>query len=716
MGYRENVLPGAASPERASEMAGTTTERFRILRELACSPPRSVYSAKDTKTGRTVLLHSVRPGSAEAGAYESKLRQQARAASTLNSPNIPVIYGGGNQAGMFFVAVEYVEGTSLRTALSRGQRIGASEFLDLARQVCTGLDHAHHCGVFHGNLHPGNIFIELDGTAKILDFGIPKELPANDERLHYAAPEQLRGLSPDARSNLFSWGAILYEILAGRKAFVSCERDALPPSPHELDKKIPFGISDAVMKALALDPAERFGSGLDLASAMENHRAAERSPLPPPAPVLNVPLPRPQQVASAYAAMPPLTPQALANTETQLAHASQSSPAPPDLAAESANLGTLYVPPPPPPAKPKVTARAKAELKHAVRSAATNLGKPETDLRLRRVVKYAVPSMLVLTLVMVAGAIYYYIDGRIEAARAQAPVEPSAVVAAAPATSPVAEPVSATEPVTTVETVASTVKAPSVTWFKTKAKKPALPPPATPAVTTGELAISSVPEGAQIQIDGRSDPGWRTPFVAANVSAGLRTVTLTMPGYAPRTQTIQVDAARRATFAASLSETESKVAVTSNPPGAAILVDGHETGRITPAEVIVSKGEHRVTVRRAGYFDYTAEARLAPGNTVVVNAPLQVMGNAYEARSSGRFGKLLGRPSKDMGEVQIRTSPKGAKIIINNREMEKSTPAEFLLPAGHYDILVTAAGYKALRRMVSVDPGSKLVISDALER
>src|SRR5512146_199412 len=268
-----------------------STERFQIQRELASSPPRAVYQAKDAKTGRLVLLHAVHLDTPEASACEARLRQQAKAASVLNSPNIPSIYGGGNQDGMFFVVLEYVQGANLRDTLARRQRMLMSEFMDLARQVCTGLDHAHHHGLFHTNLHPGNIVVELDGTAKILDFGIPKDIPPDDDRLRYAAPEQLRGNPPDARVNLFSWGAILYELLTRRPAFAGCDREALPPAPHAVDAAIPEGVSRALMKALALDPAERYASGQELVAALED-RVAQR-PLPVPVPCTEPPLAKP---------------------------------------------------------------------------------------------------------------------------------------------------------------------------------------------------------------------------------------------------------------------------------------------------------------------------------------------------------------------------------------------------------------------------------------
>src|SRR5512146_2752614 len=223
-----------------------------------------------------------------------------------------------------------------------------SDFMDLARQVCTGLDHAHHHGLFHTNLHPGNIVVELDGTAKILDFGIPKDIPPDDDRLRYAAPEQLRGNPPDARVNLFSWGAILYELLTRRPAFAGCDREALPPAPHAVDAAIPEGISRALMKALALDPAERYASGQDLVAALED-RVAQR-PLPVPVPCTEPPVPkRAAQPAAAYAAMVPLSPEALSSTEPHWTSAPPTPPAPPDLviADDDEKPATVYAPPPP---------------------------------------------------------------------------------------------------------------------------------------------------------------------------------------------------------------------------------------------------------------------------------------------------------------------------------------------------------------------------------
>ena len=162
-----------------------------------------------------VLLRTLRldqPGAAE---KLMRVSLEAKAASALNSPNIAGVLGGGKAGDVYVVGWEFVEGVKLSTTLERGEAFSPSEFTDLSRQICSGLDHAHSKAVIHPELKPGNIILEWDGTAKLLDFGLPRK-PASgieiSEALHYISPEELQGKQPGPRANLFSWGAILYQM------------------------------------------------------------------------------------------------------------------------------------------------------------------------------------------------------------------------------------------------------------------------------------------------------------------------------------------------------------------------------------------------------------------------------------------------------------------------------------------------------------------------
>ncbi len=702
-----------------------TIARFEVERDLATTPLGTISKARDPKSGRELVLRTVRLDAAGAQEFLLRLKQQAKAASALKSPNIAALYGGGTHEDLFFVALEYVPGASLRELIARGQHFSPTEFIDLARQVCSALDHAQHRDLFHAALHPGNILVEMDGTAKIMDFGIPKDPPsADDERCAYLSPEQLNGGVPDLRSNLFSWGAILYEVATGRKAFAGTDRNTAPTVPHAINGSVPAGIGRAIMKALANDPADRYQSGSEFVSALENHKTAAE----PAVAVASVPTPLPPkpQRQSAYVAMPPVPPRPLVEEPPLASPAPASLPPVPETLAPV--IEHVYSGPAqgadivePAPAVPPKIARARTELKRAVQGAAATLRAPQTEARVKKGLPYAVLAMAAMAVVLLALAAYYFIEGRVEAWRAQQPV--SAPVASAPEPQPAVPPPAAEEapPVTFAEAEPEPEppeRAADIVVKRPAKKPPVRKQPVTPAsavLTTGEVAISSLPDGAQVQVDGRGDPSWRTPLLARNLTPGAHTITLTMPGFAVQYQTVQVEAGKRTTFAASLTELGATVTVSSRPPGARIIVDGKDTGRVTPTKLVLEKGSHTFRLLRTGYFEFASDGQFVPGQNAEINAALKIMGNVDEIRTAGRITRFVGRP-KDMASVQIATRPKGARVVINGREMDKSTPAEFFLPSGEYEVVVTATGYKPLRRVLTLDVASRVVIDESLQK
>ncbi len=692
--------------------------RFEVERELASTALQAIYKAKDPGSGKLVALHTVRLDAPGAPEFLARLKLQAKAASALNSPNIASTFGGGTDSGLFFVALEFVPGTSLRELIGRGQRFSPTELIDLARQICSALDHAQHRNVFHPALHPGNILVEMDGTAKLMDFAIPKDMPAEgDERRCYIPPEELNGSAPSLRSNLFSWAAILYEVSTGKKPFEDTGREP-PRAPHEINASVPVGISTAILKALANDPSGRYASGTEFVAALESYKQAAKPAGPPVGTV--APASRPQTKPSAYAAMPPGPPP----PAVPIPAAPAAKPAPPPRPPEPAPPVVEHVyagpvpggakPEAPPTAAPKVQ-RAKEEIKRAAHEAAVTLRSPETELKVKKSLPYLAWGAAALAFVFLGLAAYYFIEGRVEAWHAQT----AAVTAPAPTTpQPSATAVeAATEvPAAEPEPEAGSLEAVAVAVKRTRRKAaPAAAPTSAALLTTGELAISSIPDGAAVQIDGRNDPGWRTPLVADRLSPGQHVVAVTKPGYEPHYETVQVEAGRRTTLAAGLKELGATVSVTSEPGGAAIFIDGKDTGRVTPTKFVIPKGIHTFSLRRLGFFEFTSEAQLVAGQTAQVVGELKLMGNVDDAKTFGKLSKFLSRP-KEMARVQIKTQPKGARVVINGRTMDKATPAEFFLPAGHYELLVTAEGYKPLRKMLSLETSSRIVIDEGLQK
>jgi serine/threonine-protein kinase len=261
---------------------GTRLGPYEIVAFLGAGGMGEVYRAKDVRLGREVAIKVLAIGSGR----EEALRRfdlEARAASALNHPNILQVYDIGVHQGSPYIVSELLHGRTLRDELQKG-RLPVRKALDYALQLAGGIHAAHEKGIIHRDLKPENLFVTSDGRLKILDFGIAKLVPdGSDARgenrtrtgailgtVAYMAPEQLRGEAVDPRSDIFSFGAILYEMLAGEQAFA---RDSafetahaiLHDDPPALPGSIPAEVERTVRRCLKKDAAARFQSADDLA-------------------------------------------------------------------------------------------------------------------------------------------------------------------------------------------------------------------------------------------------------------------------------------------------------------------------------------------------------------------------------------------------------------------------------------------------------------------
>ncbi|MGA2965996.1 MAG: PEGA domain-containing protein [Terriglobales bacterium] len=260
--------------------------RFEIQGELSKSDTALIYKAMDTETNQVVALktQSLEPLGERAGAFVETLIAEGENTRDLAGQNIVPLYGAGEIDGQFCAAMEYIQGNSIATMLARKEGFSIWDLLDITRQVCAGLEHAASKGVTHCSLEPAKIMVQWDGLVKILGYGISNMSLIEAESgkglgqlMPYCSPEQIRGEAIDLRSNLFTLGAILYEMVAGRKAFdaadpvvlVSQIENEMPASPSVANSKINPAVSALIMKALAKDPAERYQSARELLDDLE---------------------------------------------------------------------------------------------------------------------------------------------------------------------------------------------------------------------------------------------------------------------------------------------------------------------------------------------------------------------------------------------------------------------------------------------------------------
>ena len=230
------------------------------------------------------------------------------------------------------------------------------------------------------------------------------------------------------------------------------------------------------------------------------------------------------------------------------------------------------------------------------------------------------------------------------------------------------------------------------------------------------MAIDSTPQGAQVQIDGRTDPTWITPFTLSGLGPGQHTVAVSKAGYSTDTRTVDVTSGSKSFVTTRLAQLVATLAVSSAPAGANIFVDGKNSGKFTPAQVPVDQGQHVVLVRKSGYIDETTSAQFTLGQTVNFSPTLRSLGNVDNIRTAGRMKKLFGgKDAQGMGTISVKTQPKGAQVAVNQHMLEKDSPVDFMLDPGNYIVDITMSGYVSIHKVITVDKGGKAVIDEVMQ-
>ena len=808
----------------------TKIGHFEILSELAKSATATVYKANDPETSQTVALKAIQLSAfgERAGELQRCLLEEVEATKALSHPNLAPVFGAGEIDGQFFAAMEYIQGNSIATMLARKEGFSIWDLLDIGRQVCSGLDHAQSHSVFHFSLEPSKIMCGWDGTVRILGYGISsvgkfsEEMQGVPSILHYMSPEQVRGESVDARSNLFSLGAIFYEMATDRKAFDGEDVEFLrrsvaegtPVPPMLVNPKLHPALSDLIMKAIAKDPAARYQTGRELLDDLEKCKESKpQAAKQPVAPAKSVAIPNAAKAAtqtksSSASAQPPVGRQpapALSRTEeakpaekkaatsgiaakavasaagtsggqavtSTTVKPSSSAAARPSPSMSSAPLDELAAntseaprfavdplmaesaptrggsvsfsemtelpplqevysapPPPPPPVDPPVAASARPtgserkEEKPKVQSreVAAKAIKEVKNVPPRLIAySVAVASALIL---IVALALYLRINGLNNDGDPGQPspdskqVSKSAAPPSQPAQSEPAPPDTVEAPLPEATNDPDAGPWVPVTASKGKnARKKSGAATASAGSTTapGQIVIDSTPQGAQVQIDGKTDPSWVTPLTLSGLAAGQHSVTFSKTGYSTDTRTVAVASGSKVSVTSRLTQSVATLAVTSTPGGANIYVDGKNTGKLTPAQVSVEKGQHVVLVRKSGFIDETTSAQFVLGQIVNFAPALRPLGNVDDIRTVGKMKKLFGgKEAQGMGTVSIKTQPKGAQIAVNQHMLEKESPVDFLLDPGNYIVDITLSGYAPVHKIITVERGGKAVIEETL--
>lgn len=281
---------------------GTRLGPYSVVSVLGSGGMGEVYSALDTRLNRRVALKVLPRALSEDTDRLARFEQEARSASALNHPNVITIYDVGREGAVHYMAMEFVEGRTLRAILADGP-LPLAQTLQIVSQVTKGLAKAHDAGIVHRDLKPDNVMVTLDGYVKLLDFGLAKwstTLSADDPQsgmltmgpltnpgellgtVGYMSPEQARGLPADIRADQFALGAIIYEMTAGERAFpghssVDILAAIIRDTPRALGS-LPQGLDAIVARCLAKDPEARYDSTRDLATLLDDVLRASAVP------------------------------------------------------------------------------------------------------------------------------------------------------------------------------------------------------------------------------------------------------------------------------------------------------------------------------------------------------------------------------------------------------------------------------------------------------
>ncbi len=282
----------------ALEAGQRVGDRYTLVSRLGSGGMADVWLASDEMLGRQVALKFLVERFAQDTQFVERFRREAQAAAGLQHPNIVGVYDRGEDGGRYWIAMEYVEGASLKDLIRRG--LGVGEAVELIRQVLAGAKFAHEHGIIHRDLKPQNVLVDRQGRARVADFGIARagasEITQTGSVLgtaQYLSPEQAQGLETTAASDLYSIGVMLYEALTGQVPFEAetpvavalkqISEPARPPS--QINPQVPPALDAVVLRALAKDPVARYASADEFLRALdeaEGAPAAAIAPVPPP--------------------------------------------------------------------------------------------------------------------------------------------------------------------------------------------------------------------------------------------------------------------------------------------------------------------------------------------------------------------------------------------------------------------------------------------------
>ncbi|HEY5436743.1 MAG TPA: Stk1 family PASTA domain-containing Ser/Thr kinase [Candidatus Limnocylindrales bacterium] len=272
-----------------TEIGSTLGGRYRLLELLGQGGMATIYRARDAQLERDVAVKLLRPEFGKDPDFLARFRDEARAAASLNHPNITAVFDFGKDASGPYIVMELVDGQDLGAIIRENGPLAPRQAARVAAEVAKALHAAHVRGIVHRDVKPSNVLVGRDGRVKVADFGIARALTESQLTLpgttmgsvHYFSPEQARGEAGTAASDIYALGIVLFETLTGQRPFSGDGAAAValarltttPPRPSALRPGVPAALDSIVLRAMALDPAARYATAAAMASALEGYLA-----------------------------------------------------------------------------------------------------------------------------------------------------------------------------------------------------------------------------------------------------------------------------------------------------------------------------------------------------------------------------------------------------------------------------------------------------------
>jgi serine/threonine protein kinase len=681
----------------AGAPAAPRTDRLELVSSLGRGSVGEVHKARSPQNNRTAALRKfdIPQWLEDSDALMKQILDEARAASALQHPNIARLYTCGYKEFSVFMTAEFVEGKTLREILA-ARTPDLNEAMSLGKQLLAALDYANEKGVFHNFLNTSNVKLLPDGSLKLLDFGLLRDknilTPTPAKKLEdqpYLSPEQVNNRRSDRAANLFSASTILYELFTTRNPFAGKHlgevdraiTDANPHPPHVANSRVPEAVSRALMKGLSRNPADRYQTGAQMLAALE---AAMKDP----------------RNATAATSKP-------ATGKFPAMETGSFNIAPATGKFQAMETGSFAVKQPTAKAPAVTTAPATV---HRNSGAAPTARRPAAPASQWKVIGAVVACLVVLAALAM---MFQRRPSDLPVEREAAQNSDGVAKQALPFAHKKSQDLSSSQD---SEPRGHSARSSSRTTEYRPHVPQAMTAPAPSAPTDGQLSIGSLPIGATVQIEGQSGD-WQTPQTIGPLAPGQYKVTISKPGFSSETRIVQISAGGRTPVNVTLTAIKGWITIAGSPSGATVFVDGKDTGKVTPAQLMLDPATHNVMLRKAGYLAASTDLKLAAGQAISYSPSLMVAGRTDNIRILNGGKMFGGRPAQSgLARIEIKSEPKGAQVVVNGTPLQKTTPVEIQVDTGSYDITLQKDGYKAVHESAIVGPDDHVRIDKSLSR